>query len=114
MSYKLALEKLKAHEPKRLAWRSYCRMGIPCAIGAIAPSTRYKGNFILPVCRDSDVVAAEIHALGLSENEAEIIQLVNDQFLDGGDLAANSPRAQEDRYAHVLAWLEAEVAKESP
>ena len=111
MSYKTALEKLKAHEPKRLAWHSYLRDGISCAIGAIAPSTHGAVGFIQYVLRDNARAALEIDALCMPPHEAELLQRINDNFI--GSCEMNSVDSQEERYAHVLAFLEAEVAKES-
>lgn len=106
MTYRLAYERLKAHEPKRLCrdkYRNYA--GDYCALGVVVPSTT--AHFSLPIAeiyRQDGKVATEIDALGMSETEAVRLQQFNDS-----DLWASL----EERYTSVLAWLEARVAEEA-
>lgn len=104
MSYRVALERLRAYAPKMLTWGYYeVADGHCCAIGAVAPATRRcDTEGIVLLARHIPSVRDELIRLGMDEHEAFALQKVNDYF-DG---------TPAERYAHVLSWLEAEVAKE--
>jgi hypothetical protein len=106
MTYRLAYERLKAYEPKRLCRDRYHNYaGDCCALGAVAPSTR--AYFSLPIAEiyhTGGEVTAEIDALGMSEDEAVTLQRVNDSDIWEG---------LEGRYMGILAWLKDRAAGET-
>jgi hypothetical protein len=110
MSFKGALERLKAYEPKRLIAAQYQDgLGDCCAIGAICPETRLMGaERVSRFWRDWEPLGASLEALGLREWEAVLLQRKNDALFCG-----RTSGVEERRYEGVLAWLEAQVAKET-
>ena len=104
MTYRIALEKLLAYPVKKLIACDYELNGEFCALVVIAPATRpLGGRGIHQAVAESREVANELRRLRLSIAKASDLQEVNDQF-EG---------STEDRYAEVVRWLEAEVAKET-
>lgn len=104
MSFRTALQRLKAHEPKQLIAGRYEECGYGCcALGVVVPVTRqYASTAIGELVMVSWAVREALRELGMDEHEAERLQRVNDDY--SGLLSK--------RYDHVVAWLEAEVAKE--
>jgi hypothetical protein len=109
MTFRIALERLRAYEPKELIYGAYCNEAGCCAVGATCPevanlafAARYSSSVERRlVTSQARKLACE--ELGLTSIEIDRLFNENDSFLD----------TREDRYTRVLAWLEERVAEES-
>jgi len=100
MSYRMALERLLAYEPKRLTKGWFEIFGKHCAIGAIVPASRRFGEAsIAHVFRDPKAVA-EIESLGLTCGEVVVMMEANDSFC-----GTPSDHRDGDRYLHMVEFL---------
>lgn len=109
MSYRKALERLRAYKPERLISGEYQVDDDCCALGALIPFTwdsprtpEGETYDIRTLAKSAMTVVRSIDALDMTLTEAQHLQDVNDCFIG----------SEEERYACVLAWLEARVAEE--
>jgi hypothetical protein len=93
LSYRIALERLLIHEPKRLLRARYWRagIGVGCFIGTVCPEARTRDH------------SSPLES-GMTSDEAKRAIMVNDAF-EG---------TEEERYEYMVQWCRDQVAKEQP
>ena len=107
MTFRIALERLRAYEPRALIMGVYRNEAGCCAVGACVPQVAQRSfdcareKAPLPTSGTWFFATASAE-LGMDYNEVTRLVDENDRC---GDTRA-------ERYARVLAWLEARVAEE--
>lgn len=113
MSYKTALEKLSAYEPKELIRGAYNEGGCHCVLGAISDLL---GK--IPEEDSDNVTTVESlrlrfgpeHVCGMTLDEASELQYQNDRLKWEEWLVV--PESRAERFTRVKSWLEEKVRKE--
>lgn len=98
MSYRIALKRLLAYEPKKLVVGWYKNECGCCVVGAILPSSRRHNSKDVWAVLDDQVCRSEIHAMGLTDDHNDSLR----------------SHSAEDRYEQMVRWLQDKVATTLP
>ena len=79
-----------------------------CAVGAVIPASRGYEENITSVYRADSQVSNQVDALGLTIDEIEALQIVNDFY------NVNSENPLKDRYDFILTFMKSYDSKPNP
>jgi hypothetical protein len=99
VSYRIALKRLLAYEPKKLIVGWYQNDYGCCVIGAILTSSHRHNAKDVDAILNDQVCYSEIQAMGLTDEEVTSMLDRNDSLRGDSDQA---------RYAHMVEWLQAQ------